>query len=134
MPNSRQAKRIWWLGGLVLVLALLAHDVLMASVAHAAPVESAVAAVHGHDSAHQPSAMKSALSPHDRSPDHPSECGTTGSAVPTSGSQLSFSDAGILALVAEADLSALRPATARGWSEPFWPPGALRALLQVYRI
>lgn len=134
MPTKRHLKCISWLGGLVLVLALLAHDVLMASVAHAAPVAPVATMAAAHDVAHQATSLQG--SPPDDNPasEHPSDCGAAGTAVSPAGNQPDSNDLGVPALLPASELSALAPASAYGWTEPFWPPGMRRALLQVYRL
>lgn len=124
----------WWLLGIVLVAALLGHDGLMASVAHAAPVGQVAPMAYGHEVAHPASDLKGSPPGDDPAPEHPSECGIVGTAAPFSGNPLEVSDLGTPAIFAHGDFSALAPAMARGWKEPFWPPGMRRALLQLYRI
>jgi hypothetical protein len=122
-PTSRGARRITWLAGLILIFALLGHDALMASVSRAAQHNpSATAARTSHASSVQ------------HVPEHPEHCDTTREAIPNTGNSLGVDDAGCAPTAIHTDLSALTPALARSWSEPFWPPGMRRALFQVYRI
>ena len=134
MTIGRHPKRIWLRGALALVLALLVHDVLMASGARTAPMAATVATAQKHESAHPGIAVTPGHHTHGPSPAHPSECGTTGSAVSTSSYQLDFSDAGVPATLVQSDCSALTPATMHNWSKPHSSPGMRRALFQVYRI
>ena len=133
MTIGRHPNRMWWLGGLVVVLGLLAHDGLMASVARAAPEVQVAATAHGREPAHPASGLD------DRSPDdpgtgHPSECGTAGTAVSTQANEPEGSDVAMSAIFVADVFSAFDPPFGDGWSEPSWPPGTRRALLQVYRI
>lgn len=132
MTIGRHSKRDWWLGALLLVLGLLAHDGLMASVAHAAPVVNEATTVPGHEAGHQASAPDE-RSPYDPAPGHPSECGTAGTTVASPGNEPERGDVAIPTFFGAERFSASEPAFAVGWSEPCWPPGVRRALLQVYR-
>jgi hypothetical protein len=126
--------RFFSLSGLLLVLSLLGHDSLMATVAHAAPLTSPAVTAHEHGSPHQ-SATLVATSPDDQHlPAHPSECSSTGAAVPSPGAQLDIVDLPIREGVADRHLAATAHPSLHRWLEPFWPPGVRRAFLRVYRI
>jgi hypothetical protein len=134
MPNRRQLTRIWWLSGLVLVLAFLAHDVIMASVAHAAPVVPATTAALEQGSPHVAAHGENHLADRHPAPEHPRGCGTTATAVARSGGQPDASDLGAPAILTADELAALASAGDHWWTEPHWPPGKRRALFQVYRV
>ncbi|MGH2614425.1 MAG: hypothetical protein ACRDJC_04245 [Thermomicrobiales bacterium] len=134
MLKSRQLNGIWWRGGLVLILALLAHDLFMASLAHAMPVEQAATSPHEHDPTHQGGKISSSPPVGNPLPNHPSDCGTTGPAVSTVGNQFDGNDPEAPAIFPLGGLLAFAHTFPRGWSEPLWPPGTRRALIQVYRI
>ncbi|MBA3450945.1 MAG: hypothetical protein H0T18_07020 [Chloroflexia bacterium] len=134
MPSNRQQKRILWLGGLMVVLALLLHDALMASSADTAPVVQTAISLHQHASVHQAIGIGGDHSGDDHAPAHPRDCGTTGTAVPSTGNQLDNSDLELPAIFTPGNLCASTHAAASCWSEPFWPPCTLQALFQVYRI
>ncbi len=130
MPNRRHLNRIRWLGGLVLVLALLAHDALMASVAHATPespraFHDIAASLHTADDV-------SHMVDHEPAPAHPQDCSTTGGARPAAGLDWEPADVPVDSDAHERPISV--HSAARHWVEPLWPPGVRRALLQVYRI
>jgi hypothetical protein len=133
MTIGRHPNRMWWLGGLVVVLGLLAHDGLMATVAHATPLVQVATMAHGGAAAHQASGLED-RTPDEPAPGHPSECGTAGTAVPTQANEPDGSDVAMSAIFAADNSSASEPMFGDGWSEPSWPPGTRRALLQVYRI
>jgi len=126
--------RSFWFHGLLLILALLGHDLLMANVAHATPVPSLATTTHQHGLADQPLTVDAASPHEDHQPDHPRDCSTTGAAVAGYGYQFDVIDLGVRAVAVDRALAAAVEPSAPRWQEPFWPPGTRRALLQVYRI
>lgn len=122
------------LAGLIIVLALLGHDLLMASRETAtAPVASMH---HARTSAQAVTgiAVTPPVAPDDypRSP-HPSACGTGGTALFPSVDQPDAPDLGSAAVTTCAGRASSHGGLSP-WHEPRWPPGTRRALLQVYRI
>lgn len=90
--------------------------------------------VHARVSADHPAGGETDHPDSQRRPEHPSDCGTTGAAVPCLGNEQDpASLAMAAALTARADI-AVRLSPNHEWSAPFWPPGRRRALLQVYRL
>src|SRR5688572_20686173 len=82
MPLRYQIVNPWlWLQGLLIVLALLGHDLLMASQAPIAAVAPATGALHQHSHASSLADVAAALPHgHPQSP-HPSTCGIGGMAL-----------------------------------------------------
>lgn len=119
---------------LLLVMLFLGHDVFMAAEA-AAP--SAIASAVPHESAAHVVGSDS-LAAHSQHPDseHPSNCGVGQSALPRSANDLDQRALG--QVMVDLLLSPHAPTAERShctvWEEPYWPPGTLRALFQVYRI
>jgi hypothetical protein len=130
----RMEKPSRWLEGLLIVLALLGHDLLMASRAPVPAMAPATGTYDRHRLTH-PVVDVTVVLPqdHPESP-HPSVCGIGGMAVLQSVDQLGVSDLSTPAVIA----AYLCPTSAHTrtflWEEPSWPPGTRRALLQVYRI
>ncbi len=131
-PCGRGVKRILSVGGLALVLALLAHDALMAVAAsallapHKAPLQFETDPAHHADFV---GADNASLSP---VPEHPKNCGTAGDAVPTAGPGRDA--VGTSSRILEDDPWLSSHSVSPHWDEPCWPPGARRAWFQVYRI
>jgi hypothetical protein len=119
-----------WLAGILLVLALLGHDSIMASAALTAPPPE----THVHAPAHQPATIVVATPDDDHQPGHPNACGVAGTAAPASAHRLDRTDVGETASIASVDLNRTTSPWIGGADDPFWPPGTRRALLQVYRI
>lgn len=130
MPSSRRVRRIAWLGGLVLVLALLGHDVLMAAAAHTA--SESPAAIHELNAPNHAADGVAGMVHREPAPKHQRDCGATGDAIPAAGPELDL--AGIPADASGHDRQVSALSVARNWVEPLWPPGARRAVLQIYRI
>lgn len=123
-----------WLEGLLVVLALLGHDLLMASGVPVAAMTTARAERHQHLSTHAEVDVTAALSHgHPESP-HPSVCGIGGTALFPPVDQLGVPELSAAAAIAACHLPAAVHTRAFLWEEPRWPPGTRRALLQVYRI
>lgn len=130
-PRSR---RPWPLLGLLLVAFILGHDALMALEATAPAHEAAAASHHAAPLAHPDTAPASGGSSPE--PTHPKQCGVGLSALLRSGDD----GAGVDQVLPPVDRITASSASALGcvgafvWEEPQWPPGKLRALIQVYRI
>ena len=124
--------RHWWLAAPLLVLGLLAHDGLMASVAYAAPGVAEATDARGHQAAHEAIGRADTASD-DAAPEHPSECGTAGTAVVSPGSEPERGHVALPALFVAERFTVPESTFGDGWREPCWPPGVRRALLQVYR-
>ena len=129
-----QGWRRTWVG-LALVIALLAHDALMAVAAHAEP---AIPVRFSHHHVSPDRSSRTAGAGVDLAVDHapfaPGEvddCGQTRPALPTGDHPVVEGDAPAVS-VAIAGIGQLR--SAERWSEPTWPPGKRRALTQVYRV
>jgi hypothetical protein len=135
--NSTRGRPSWPRLGLLLVALFLGHDLLMAAeVAAVPPHETPVA---HHASSEQAGAGMLLASHSSRpAPGHPEQCRIGQAAV----SPNTDSDAGDGAGLGRAALTSVTlPNTPGGtrhksfaWKEPHWPPGTLRALVQVYRI
>jgi hypothetical protein len=134
MPlRFRIVKPSLWFQGLLIVLALLGHDLLMASHASVAAMASAMDELH-HISTH--AVVDVAAAPafgHPESP-HPSVCGIGGTALFPPSDQLGVPNLTVAAAIALTHLPGSAHARTLLWEEPRWPPGTLRALIQVYRI
>jgi len=134
---AKHRQRVWI--AVVLALAFLGHDVLMAGDTRAMPMPDAHAAGRGHRGADMHSVIIRFRVPvafgrlDVASEAHMGGCATTRRAVPNSGDDpgLSVVSPGIVS-VAPAALLAL-PMCA-WWREPSAPPGVRRAFSQVYRI
>ena len=131
MTIGSHRQRIWWLSGLALILALFGHDALMAAVASPASMTHQVIEVHAGVSIDHPAAGDADSQ---RLPEHPSDCGSTGAAVPCLGNEQDTASLAMPAALTARDAIAVGVSPNHEWSEPFWPPGTRRALLQVYRI
>ena len=130
-PGSR---RPWPFLGLLLVTFILGHDALMALEA-TTPTPKATAALHHAAPLAHPNTAPASGGPSPE-PTHPKQCGVGLSALLRSGTD----GAGIGQALPPVDRITASSASALGcvgafvWEEPQWPPGRLRALLQVYRI
>lgn len=127
-------KRARWIGRLVFVLTLLAHDVLMAAAPHAGPEEPLAPSGRHVVAAHQSTGQTDSQPDEHPASEHPRECGTAGSAISPGTLQLDDDGEWASACIGTGEVIAPKPAAAHGWAEPFRPPGVRRALLQVYRI
>ena len=134
MPlRYRIVKPSLWLQGLLIVLALLGHDLLMASHTPVTAMAPATDGLHQHSPAHAVLDMTAALPDgHPESP-HPSVCGIVGTALFQPGDQPGVPDFDAAA-IAPSHFPASAHSRTLLWEEPRWPPGTRRALLQVYRI
>jgi len=128
------SRRPWPRLGLLLMALILGHDALMAMEAVAAPHGTGATMHHVAD----PHAAPDDTSPAHASvpaPQHPDNCGVGLSALPRSGE-----DAGVdytpspIECVTASSAPPLGDVAAFAWQEPHWPPGRLRALVQVYRM
>ena len=135
MPlRYRIVKSSLWLQGLLIVLALLGHDLLMAWHAPVAAMAPATGGLHQHSPPHALVGMTAALPDvHPESP-HPTVCGIGGTALFPSVDQLGFPDLNVASVIAPSHFPASTHLSTLLWEEPRWPPGTRRALLQVYRI
>ena len=134
MPlRYRIMKPSLWLQGLLIVLALLGHDLLMASHGPIAAMAPAADELHHHKPTRAVVDVLAVLSPgHSESP-HPSVCGISGTALFPPVDQLGVPDLNAAA-IAQSHFPASAHSRTFLWEEPHWPPGTRRALLQVYRI
>jgi hypothetical protein len=127
-------RRLWPLPGLLLVAFILGHDALMALEAVAPPREAAAAS---HHTAH-PLTEDVAPVPHGSAPEpgHPDNCRVGHAALLRSGDDVAGVDQALPPVdrVTAPSASSSGDAGAFAWEEPRWPPGTLRALIQVYRI
>jgi hypothetical protein len=123
-----------WLQGLLIVLALLGHDLLMASHAPVTAIAPATGGIHQYSSTHSVVDKTAALQQGQRESPHPSFCGIGGTALFPPVDQLGVTDLNVTAAIASSHLPASAHARTLLWEEPRWPPGTCRALLQVYRI
>ena len=135
MPlRYRVVKPSLCLQGLLIVLALLGHDLLMASPAPVAAPAPATDVLHQHGPAQPMVDVMTALPHgHQESP-HPSVCGTGGTALFPPVNQLGTPDLNPAAAIAPSHFPTSAHVRTRLWEELRWPPGTCRALLQVYRI
>ena len=131
--SSKHRKAGGWasLQGLLLVVLLLGHDLLMCAVVYATPASPAVsspATLHH-------SGKATAVPPgHEHAPKHPSLCGTTIEAVIASDPDRDTAIVAVHGAAVDHDACNRAAAGTSRWAEPLWPPGTLRAWLQVYRI
>ena len=135
MPlRYRIGKALIWLQGFLIVLALLGHDLLMASPAPVAATAPTTGELHHHTPTHAVVDGTAALPlGHPGSP-HPSVCGTGGIALFPPVDQLGIADLSTLAVTTPSYFPRSAHTSTFLWAEPHWPPGTRRALLQVYRI
>jgi hypothetical protein len=133
MPLRYQIRKpSLWLQGLLIVLALVGHDLLMASPAPVAAMAPSADELH-HNPTHTVVDVAAAHPlGHPESP-HPSVCGIGGTALFPPVDQLGGPDANVAAAPAPSHSSTSAHSRALVWEEPRWPPGTRRALLQVYR-
>jgi hypothetical protein len=124
--------RQWLLLGLLLILAFLGHDLLMAAEAMTAPIATTTAHESHAAPAHDPETAS--LQHGDRS-GLPVTCQIGQRAAPRSGDDPAPVDRDVASALGVVGIPAAPSASAVvAWDEPRWPPGALRAWLQVYRI
>jgi hypothetical protein len=135
MPlRHRIVKPSLWLQGLLIVLALSAHDLAMARHAPVAAMAPTTSVIHQHRSADAVVDMTAEPSNgHPESP-HPNVCGIGGTALVPPVDQQGVPDLNAAAAIAPSDFPTSAPPRTLLWEEPRWPPGTRRALLQVYRI
>ena len=135
MPlRYRIVKPSLWLQGFLIVLALLGHDLLMASHAPVVAMTPATGEIHQHSPTHTAVDVTAGLPHgHPESP-HPSVCGIGGTALFPPVDQPGVADLSTPAVIAACFLPASAQTSVSLWEEPSWPPGTRRALLQVYRI
>jgi hypothetical protein len=134
MPlRDRIVKPSLWFQGLLIVLALLGHDLLMASHVPVGAMVPAPGVLHQHSPAHALVDVTASLPDgHPESP-HQSVCGIGGTALFPSVDQVGVPDLNA-ATIAPSHFPASAHSRTLLWEEPCWPPGTRRALLQVYRI
>jgi hypothetical protein len=123
-----------WFQRLLIVLALLGHDLLMASPAPVGAMVPATDGLHQHGPAQPMVDMTTALSHGHRESPHPSVCGTGGTALFPPVDQLGTPDLNPAAVLTPGQFPTSAHVRTLLWEEPRWPPGTRRALLQVYRI
>ena len=126
--------RRWLAVGLLLVAVMLGHDALMAL---GAPHPAVALAASRHHAEHRGAADAAAPVASGPEPGHPGQCGVTfgADARPETGTGGSADPAPAGPPVAPAGPPvAAGPAAASVWEEPRWPPGVVRAFLQVYRV
>jgi hypothetical protein len=127
-------RHLYWRCALLIVLALLGHDLLMAGAALSAPVPLSQTTTHSHDAAQLSIGGDMADPDKGDQPDHPATCGVASVAAPTLTYQFACQTLGSPGR-AFADLLA---ASCAAWVDstlrPSWAPGMQRALLQVFRI
>ena len=135
MPlRYRIEKSTLWLQGLLIVLALLGHDLLMTSPAPVAAMAATTDELHHHNPTHAVVDVPAALPlGHPESP-HPSVCGIGGTALFPPVDKLGVADLSTLTVMTACRVPASAHTRTFLWEEPHWPPGTRRALLQVYRI
>jgi hypothetical protein len=135
MPlRYRVVKPSLFLEGLLIVLALLGHDLLMAAHAPVAAMAPATDALHQHGPAQPMVSVMTALSHGHRESPHLSVCGTGGTALFPTIDQLGTPDLNPAAAICPSQVPSSAHVRIQLWEEPRWPPGTRRALLQVYRI
>ncbi len=135
MPlRYRVVKPSLCLQGLLIVLAVLGHDLLMASHAPGAAMAPVTDVLHAHSPTQPMVNMTTTLSHgHQESP-HPSVCGIGGTALFQPADQLGTPDLNPATAIGPSQFPTSAHVRTLLWEEPRWPPGTRRALLQVYRI
>lgn len=132
--GNQHDTREYWRIGLLLVLAFLGHDLLMAMESPVTPGQSFP--LECHVILDSPIARSAAPASDHSSPDHPSDCGVVQVVAPRNADDalvLDLSQATVSALVIPQ--TALSQAViVTTWQDPHQPPGGIRAFLQVYRI
>jgi hypothetical protein len=106
----------------------------MASHAPEATAAQATDTRHQHGSTHATIEITATRSHGDPGLPHPRFCGVSGTALLERVSLLGIPSFTASLPATAWDLSAPGHVKAFLWEEPRWPPGTLRALLQVYRI
>lgn len=132
-PKRSQRGQCLWRRGLLIALALLAHDLLMASVATGSAPSPGPTYILASMS-HQADDLGAAAHDHESFPGHPSPCGATSEAVAAADPYRETAGPSVSAALFTIDVSEATTPLANRWSAPLWPPGTLRAWLQVYRI
>lgn len=117
-----RAWRTWWSTGVVIVFALLGHDLFMA-LPQSTTLQLTAPVHHASNTA-----------PDDLHLPHPSACGTTQSAIAGGGTQLQVFTAAAPCAAGEPWVLQAQRRGAAVWEAPSWPPGMRRALLQIYRV
>lgn len=130
----RIVKPSLWLQGLLVVLALLGHDLLMASHARVAAMAPATGVLPQQSPTHAVVDITAELLQGHPEPPHPSVCGIGGTALFQPVDQLGVSELNAAAAIAPSHFPTLAHFRTLLWEDPRWPPGTRRALLQVYRI
>lgn len=126
--------RRWLAVGLLLVAVILGHDALMAL---GSPHPAVALAASRHHAEHRGAADAAAPVASGPEPGHPGQCGVTfgADARPETGTGGSADPAPAGPPLAPAGPAvAVGRAAASVWEEPRWPPGVVRAFLQVYRV
>ena len=129
--GERKAARRQLLLGLLLVVAFIGHDLVMASASASAGV-----AVSGHAAILPLHATERNRSGHKTpEPHHPEHCSISQPAIPRGGDGSSLLDR-VPATTPDLIISMEPVAACRvpWWEEPRRPPQTRRALLQIYRI
>ena len=131
--NEYMSHRCWPIG-LLLVMAFLGHDLLMATESSAAPYQRPALDLHvSHDAVNTDDfARESGQS----QPDHPESCDVVRRVVPRNADEtslLNFTKSTMSAPITY-QVALIHAVTSTMWQEPPWPPGAMRSFLQVYRI
>ncbi len=133
--GQRMRRCQWPLLGLLLVAMFLGHDAVMAAESVAVPLHVAGTMQHGFDP-HTLEDEPPALQSHAPESGHAETCRVGQSALLRSADE--FDRGGHVLVVVDRVIDVIGPAGVGAgtvlWEEPHWPPGILRALLQVYRI
>lgn len=134
-PIMRGMRRPWKHVGLLLILLLLGHDLLMATVSHAAPADRSTVEHHAgapHRSAEHDAASQGNIP----QPEHPMACGAGQTVARRAADELDPFDrvVGTKTSISDSAGVLLWPTAVTEWRAPHWPPATMRSLLQVYRI
>lgn len=122
----------WWLGGLLLPLALLGHDALMAGVAAAEPVAGDVTLYHetNLETAH---ANRHGFEEDVSAPSHGAGCDVTRPVIASDTNRGDLEESSVCSSLA-AHFVRPAPLVRDQWEEPAWSSRMRRALFRVYRI
>ena len=131
ISGSRRRRRVP-LVGLLLALAFLGHDLLMAGVAHAAP--SSAPSARPHVAHHARTDAPGTAAETTPAPDHPAHCAVVRPAAPRRGGDPDPFPAATQGSQTGTPSPPLGASGERGWVDPTAEPGTRRALFQVYRI
>jgi hypothetical protein len=126
---------LWWAGPLLVALALIGHDALMATDAHAAsPAASTQTRLTSHEAANQGAGHSADWFNSEHQPDHADACDVARPiAQPEPSGFVSIVQIDTITLVGVIEASnALEPRPP--WADPTAPPSVRRALLQVFLI